>query len=127
MLAVTFDHIQLRSPEPEATALWLRDMLGGTISTKPGRVDVRLGGVNIFIAMVEPGDGVGPPPVSPYQGLDHFGLTVPDLDDAVAELKKRALWSLRSLSSSGAVFAPASFADPREFRSNFSNDGLRNS
>jgi len=29
MFQVTWDHIHLRSPDPEATATWLRDILGG--------------------------------------------------------------------------------------------------
>ena len=36
-----------------------------------------------------PGEGVNPPPRSPYQGLDHFGLTVSDIDAIVAELKAK--------------------------------------
>ena len=44
-------------------------------SAAPGRIDVKLGGANVFIAPVKAGDGVHTPPVTPYQGLDHFGLT----------------------------------------------------
>jgi catechol 2,3-dioxygenase-like lactoylglutathione lyase family enzyme len=31
MPVVTWDHVHLRSPDPEATAAWLRDILGGEI------------------------------------------------------------------------------------------------
>lgn len=31
MPEVTWDHIHLRSPNPEATATWLRDILGAEI------------------------------------------------------------------------------------------------
>ena len=86
MLNVTWDHIHLRSPDPEATANWLHDVLGGEIIRNPGRIDVRLGGASVFIAKVEPGDGVHEPPKTPYQGLDHFGLTVTDIDAAAAAL-----------------------------------------
>ncbi len=58
MPTVTWDHIHLRSPDPEATAAWLADVLGGEIVRGPGRIDVRLGGANVFIAPVTPGDGV---------------------------------------------------------------------
>jgi len=34
----------------------------------PGRIDVQLGGAKVFIAPVEPGDGVNAPPVTPYKG-----------------------------------------------------------
>ena len=91
MLQVTFDHIQLRSPYPEATAKWFEQMLGAEIVRAPGRADVRFGSVNVFIAPVRDGDGVGPPPVTPYQGLDHFGLTVPDIAAAADELRTKGV------------------------------------
>jgi catechol 2,3-dioxygenase-like lactoylglutathione lyase family enzyme len=91
MLNVTWDHIHLRSPDPEATANWLHDILGGEIIRNPGRIDVRLGGASVFIAKVEPGDAVNDPPVTPYPGLDHFGLTVKDIDAAAAELKAKGI------------------------------------
>src|ERR1700688_4012894 len=74
MPIVTWDHVHLRSPDPEATAAWLEDILGGVISRGPGRIYARPGAPNVFIAPVTAGDGVNPPPVTPYQGLDHFGL-----------------------------------------------------
>jgi len=39
---------------------------------------------------VTAGSGVNPPPVTPYQGLDHFGLQVNDIDKVVADLKSKA-------------------------------------
>src|SRR4029077_8975561 len=80
MPVVTWDHVHLRSPDPETTATWLQDILGGVIIRGPNRIDVKLGGANVFIAKVEPGDGVNTPPTTPYQGLDHFGVTVKDID-----------------------------------------------
>jgi lactoylglutathione lyase len=91
MLNVTWDHIHLRTPDPEATATWLQDTLGGEIIRGTGRIDVKLGGAMIFIAPVKPGDGVSEPPVTPYQGLDHFGLAVKDIDDAAAALKAKGV------------------------------------
>ena len=86
---VTWDHIHLRSPDPEATAAWLHDILGGEIMRGPGRLDVQLGGAKVFIAPVAAGDSVNPPPTTPYQGLDHFGLLVSGIDSVVAELKAK--------------------------------------
>ena len=45
-------------------------------------------GVETDTAVVA-GDGVNPPPTTPYQGLDHFGLTVSGIDAVVAELKAK--------------------------------------
>ena len=73
MPIVTWDHVHLRSPDPEATAARLENILGGVIIRGPGRIDVKLGGANVFIAPVAAGDGAnssaGQPPT---QGLDHF-------------------------------------------------------
>ena len=55
MPTVTWDHVHLRSPDPEAMAAWLEDILGGEIIRGPGRIDVKLGGANVFIAPVECG------------------------------------------------------------------------
>jgi lactoylglutathione lyase len=91
MPIVTWDHVHLRSPDPEATAAWLENILGGVIIRGPGRIDVKLGGANVFIAPVAAGDGVNSPPATPYQGLDHFGLTVKDIDAVAAEIKAKGV------------------------------------
>lgn len=91
----TFDHLHLRSPDPEATAVWFERVLGAEVirSTQQGkpRVDLRLGGQKIFIAPVGPSDKVNPPPVTPVQGLDHFGLFVKDIDTVIAGLKAKGV------------------------------------
>jgi len=89
----SYDHVHLRSRNPEETALWYERMFGAeVIRTMQGgkpRIDLKLGGTNIFIAPVASGDGVNPPPTTPYQGLDHFGLLVSGIDAVVAELKAK--------------------------------------
>ena len=95
MATYTWDHIHLRTTDPEATAQWYERMLGAQIirtmqQGKP-RIDLKLGGANIFIAPVAAGDGVNPAPVTPYQGLYHFGLTVSGIDAVVAELKAKGV------------------------------------
>ena len=93
MAKFTYDHIHLRSPDPEATARWYERIFGAEVlrSVQQGkpRIDLKLGGANIFIAPVAAGDGVNPPPTTPYQGLDHFGLTVSGIDSIAAELKAK--------------------------------------
>jgi lactoylglutathione lyase len=88
-----WDHVHLRSPDPEATAAWFERVLGAhvirsTVEGKP-RVDLKLGGADVFIMPVAPGDKVNPAPMTPYQGLDHFGLAVDGIDEVVAALKAK--------------------------------------
>src|ERR1700726_4330836 len=72
MPTVTWDHVHLRSPDPEATAAWLADILGGEIIRGPGRIDVKLGGANVFIAPVTAGAGGHTPPGTPHPGAGPF-------------------------------------------------------
>ena len=90
---VTFEHIHLRSPDPEATAIWFEHMLGAqvirsTVGAAP-RIDLKLGGMDIFIAPAIGAAAAAKPPGHPHLGLDHFGLRVPNLDTACAELRRR--------------------------------------
>jgi lactoylglutathione lyase len=93
MVKYTWDHIHLRSPDPEATAQYFERMFGAevirTIEQGKPRVDLKLGGANIFIAPVAAGSNINPPPTTPYQGLDHFGLSVSGIDAIAADLKAR--------------------------------------
>ncbi|MBO0740042.1 MAG: VOC family protein [Hyphomicrobiaceae bacterium] len=93
MAKFTYDHIHLRSPNPEATAAFYERMFGAevirTLQQGKPRIDLKLGGANVFIAEVLPDGKVNPPPQTPYQGLDHFGLSVREIDAVVAELKAK--------------------------------------
>ena len=60
-----------------------------TVEQGKPRVDLKLGGAKIFIAPVAAGSNVNPPPTTPYQGLDHFGLAVSGIDAIAAELKAK--------------------------------------
>ena len=92
MTEFIFDHIHLRSPDPEATAVFYERMFGAEVlrSMQQGepRVDIRLGGQIIFIAPIK-GDNTAPPPSMPYRGLEHIGLAVTGIDQVVAELKAK--------------------------------------
>ena len=89
----TYDHIHLRTDDPEATAEYYRTMFGAEIieSVQPDgqrRIDMDINGLTIFVARVSQGEEVLPGPSDPHLGLDHYGLRVDDLDGAVAELKR---------------------------------------
>jgi catechol 2,3-dioxygenase-like lactoylglutathione lyase family enzyme len=53
------------------------------------RISFRLGGQKILIAPTHPDDPTAPPPPFPYYGVEHIGLTVDDVDAAVAELRAK--------------------------------------
>jgi lactoylglutathione lyase len=95
MAKFTWDHVHIRTPNVEATAKWFEQVLGAEVirSVQQGapRVDMKIGGQNVFLAPVTAGDGVATPPVTPYQGLDHFGLTVSGIDAIAADLKAKGV------------------------------------
>ena len=95
MAQFTWDHIHLRTANPEAMAQWFADKLGAevvrTMQEGKPRIDLKLGGANIFIAPVVVGDGVNGAPTTPYRGLDHFGLSVKGIDAIAADLKAKGV------------------------------------
>lgn len=97
MATFTWEHIHLRSPDPEATARWYQEMLGAEIIRTPQpdgleRLDLLLGGTQkVFIAPASPTATPAPAPDAPYMGLEHIGLTVADIDAAVGELRGKGV------------------------------------
>lgn len=93
MASFTWDHIHLRTTDPEAMAAWFEKMLGAevirTMQQGAPRVDLKLGGADIFIMPVKDGDSVNAAPKIPYRGLDHFGLAVTGIDAIAADLKAK--------------------------------------
>jgi catechol 2,3-dioxygenase-like lactoylglutathione lyase family enzyme len=47
-----------------------------------------LGGPKVLVAPTHPHDPTAPAPRFPYYGVEHIGLTVDDVDAAVAELRE---------------------------------------
>ena len=95
MAKYAWDHIHLRTTNPEGMAQWFEKMLGAevtrTVQQGTPRIDLKLGGANIFIAPVKDGDGTNAPPAIPYRGLDHFGLLVTGIDAIAADLKAKGV------------------------------------
>jgi lactoylglutathione lyase len=94
MTEFAYDHVHLRSPDPEETARYYQRMFGAEIiksvqSDGRERVDMKLGGVMMFIAKVEPDQTLAGKQGNSYVGLDHLGLRVRDIDGVCDELKAK--------------------------------------
>ncbi len=93
MTEYMFDHIHLFTRDPEGMATYFETIFGAeVIRSAPGgqpRIDLKLGGADIFILDVSgnPKAAAGAP--HPYRGLDHFGLVVEDIDKVCEELKAK--------------------------------------
>ena len=94
-----YDHVHLRSPNPEATARFFESMFGatatrdvyppGTLYPGQARISLQLGGQRVLIAPTHPHDRMNEAPKFPYYGLEHIGLTVDDVDAACEELRQK--------------------------------------
>lgn len=89
-----FDHIHLRSLDPEKAAQFYVEKLGAEITNriedeKMLRVAIRIGTLNVFIDRVPA--GTSPAQARPHLGTEHFGFAVKDLAAAAAELKAKGV------------------------------------
>jgi len=94
-----YDHVHLRSSDPDAMGRFFETMFGaevtrdvyppGTLYPGQMRVAMRLGGQKILVAPAHPQDPTGAAPQFPYYGVEHIGLTVDDVDAAVQELRAK--------------------------------------
>lgn len=95
MASYTFDHIHLFTRDPEGTADFYQRLLGAevvrTMQQGKPRLDLKLGGANIFILDVSGDAKAATEPTHPHRGLDHFGLEVKGIDAVCAELKAKGV------------------------------------
>jgi lactoylglutathione lyase len=94
MTEFSYDHVHLRSPDPEETARYYERMFGAEIiksvmSNGIGRTDMKLGGVMFFIAQVPADSDLAEKPEGSFVGLDHLGLRVRDIDRVCSELRAK--------------------------------------
>ena len=90
----TYDHIHVRTKDPEGMATFFETMFGARVlrltqSDGVPRVDLDVNGLAIFIASVPPEEHIDLSPRDPHLGLDHFGFRVDDIDGAVADLRSK--------------------------------------
>jgi catechol 2,3-dioxygenase-like lactoylglutathione lyase family enzyme len=89
MPSYKFDHVHLRSTEPDKTAEFYVKMFGATVVGKNDMgggkimVSMELNGTSILIAPAEEG--------TVQNGLDHFGISTDNLETAISELKAQGV------------------------------------
>ena len=89
-----FDHIHLRSLDPEKAAQFYVEHFGATVTDrietdKMLRVAIRIGALNVFIDRVPA--GTTPAQARPHLGLEHVGFAVSDIHAVAAELKAKGV------------------------------------
>jgi catechol 2,3-dioxygenase-like lactoylglutathione lyase family enzyme len=94
MPTYTYDHIHLRTRDPQGMAEYFHRVFDAKViesvqSDGRPRVDLDIDGLIVFIAPVAADADIAASPPDPYLGLDHFGFRVDNVDETVAELKRR--------------------------------------
>ena len=100
------DHVHLKASDVAATSQWYCDVLGGEF-TFEGQFRgsavrfVELPGLRIYVYGELENELSLPASIQPRFGLDHFGLLVDDMDEAIAELRAKGVpileepWTVR--------------------------------
>jgi lactoylglutathione lyase len=94
MPGYVYDHIHLRTRDPKGIAGYYHRVFDAKVlesvqSDGRPRIDLDLDGLLIFIAPVASDADIAASPSDAHLGLDHFGLRVENVDETVAELKRR--------------------------------------
>src|SRR5260370_33760538 len=99
MTVFKYDHVHLRSPEPEATAQFYENMFGaedsrslypaGTRFAGQPRITMTLGGTSFCVAPADPRAPNGEPPKAPHFGLAHIGFAAEDLHTAAHRMYRQ--------------------------------------
>ena len=94
MPTYTYDHIHLRTRDPKGMAEFFHRIFDAQIiesiqSDGVPRTDLDIDGLRVFIAPVPVDADMDSSPREPHLGLDHFGFRVDNLDETLAELKRR--------------------------------------
>ena len=96
MQTYRIDHIHLICPNIESAKQWYIDVLGGKQTFESEFKGAKLyyidlNGFNIFLIEKLPEGEPLPATIETRVGMDHFGLTVDDMEAAEAELKAKGV------------------------------------
>lgn len=94
-LDFSFDHIHIYCSDLAATERWFTEGLGAEVAGRPesrGVPSVRLkvGGANVYLRPAREDENLVAPGPETY-GTNHFGVRVANVDESVAELRKRGV------------------------------------
>ena len=91
-----FHHVHLVSQDPRATAQWYVQHLGGRISQEGDvrgsmRVRLQLGEARLNVRAPRPGETLVTPGEGKLIGIDHFALSVDELEGMMGKLEKNGV------------------------------------
>ncbi len=96
-LSFVFDHVHIFCSNLDATERWFSEGMDAQLMRRrvaangAKAVDLRLGGVGVFLRGLAPGEAPPAPTSSSGLGTNHFALVVSDIDSIVGELRRRGV------------------------------------
>ena len=82
-----FHHIHLSATDPAATLAWYQDVFGGETASLKGRLDGLL--FDDVWVLVSEAESI--PATTQGRAIDHIGFSVPDLDTAAADMRRKGI------------------------------------
>ena len=82
-----FHHIHLSATNPAATLAWYQDVFGGETASLKGRLDGLL--FDDVWVLVSEAESI--PATTQGRAIDHIGFSVPDLDAAAADMRRKGI------------------------------------
>ena len=82
-----FHHIHLSATDPAATLAWYQDVFGGETASLKGRLDGLL--FDDVWVLVSEAESI--PATTQGRAIDHIGFSVPDLDAAAADMRRKGI------------------------------------
>ena len=82
-----FHHIHLSATAPAATLAWYQDVFGGETASLKGRLDGLL--FDDVWVLVSEAESI--PATTQGRAIDHIGFSVPDLDAAAADMRRKGI------------------------------------
>jgi lactoylglutathione lyase len=94
MTEYKYDHIHLKSPDPERTARYYEFMFDAEIlrlhySDGEPRIGIKLGGTLLYISDTRGKPTGAAPAERPFWGMEHIGFVVEDVDKTAEELRRK--------------------------------------
>jgi lactoylglutathione lyase len=94
MTGFEYDHIHLKSPDPETTAKYYERMFGAeilrlTYSDGEPRIGITLGGILLYISNTRGKPAALSSSERPFMGMEHIGFVVDDVDAMADALRHK--------------------------------------
>lgn len=92
-MGIGFHHVHVKGPDPRKTAQWYIDVFGAEIKQETVRggapfISLELGGALVNVSGAEDAEKLPRGDANRHFGLEHFGLSVDNIDELMPSLRR---------------------------------------